>query len=103
MKLKRMLGLCRKRLTSKGNISIFIKGDIVGLFEGMIERFRKLPSPHVLAVVGGKLVFGLGFGMILARCFQNYLDDSNWYIIGLGLIIVSLIMHIPGFYGVFKK
>jgi len=52
------------------------------------EKFDKLPRPLLVVHVFSKVVFGLGFGALLA----SYLPGLNWRLYGWLLILLSLII-----------
>lgn len=52
------------------------------------EKFDKLPKPLLVVHISSKLLFGMGFGILLA----SYLSSINWQLYGWLLIILSLII-----------
>jgi len=73
------------------------------LIAKIIEKFRNLSTKYILAVIIGKLLFGFGLGVFLVTYFQDYLKELYWLFFGGILIIISLILHIPGWYITFKN
>jgi len=58
----------------------------MGLVAEKFEKFDKLPKPLLVIHIFSKLLFGMGFGALLA----SYLSSINWHLYGWLLIILAL-------------
>ena len=59
-----------------------------------IKRFRELPTPILILHITAKFVFGVGLGVVLARCLSGF----GWWI-----MLLALIMGTPGAYKVLRR
>ena len=71
----------------------------MGWFAEKVEKFRQLPE-HLMATHGlSKVIFGIGFGALLAI----YLPRLDWQLLGWMIIVLSLIIAVPSTYRLLKK
>lgn len=67
-------------------------------YDRFIKEFRQLPTPLLIGVVAGRVVFGFGLGTLLATVIKG-----PWKVIGWLAIAVSLLLALPGGCTVLKR